>query len=238
MADINQIIGGQLLDLLEESRTAHSQAALESTTQAHTAAWPRSQEQAGAAVWGFPEYTVKRGQIMILPLQQASHSCGTDWRHIMRKRIGRNVPEGAGLECNWLNVEELVEVEITSEDASHPIESALVPGGTSGWRAAEPGEQTIRLWFDHPQQLRRIWISFIELENERTQEYVLRWSSDNGEFFHEIVRQQWNFSPPNTTNEIEDHRVELPAAKILELTIKPDIRNERAFASLANMRLA
>ena len=156
----------------------------------------------------------------------------------MHKRISRNVREGAASESNWLNVEDLAEVEITSEDATHPIESALVPGGTSGWRAAEPGDQTIRLLFNHPQQLRRIWINFVELETARTQEYVLRWSSDNGQSFHEIVRQQWNFSPPYTTNEIEDHRVELPAASILELCIKPDISSGTAFASLANMRIA
>jgi hypothetical protein len=154
----------------------------------------------------------------------------------MRKRI--HVREEAASDGNWLNVEELAEVEITSEDATHPIESALVPGGTSGWRAAEPGVQTIRLLFNHPQELRRIWINFIELETARTQEYILRWSSDDGQSFQEIVRQQWNFSPPHTTNEIEDHRVELPAARILELSIKPDISSGTAFASLANMRLA
>lgn len=156
----------------------------------------------------------------------------------MRKRMSRQVQEGAGLECNWLNVEELAEVEITSEDSAHPVESALVAGSTSGWRAAEPGDQTIRLLFNHPQQLKRIWINFVELETERTQEYVLRWSSDNGQSFREIVRQQWNFSPPHTTNEIEDHRVELPATQILELSIKPDISNGAAVASLACMRLA
>ncbi len=156
----------------------------------------------------------------------------------MRKRIHRHAQEGVSTESNWLNVEELAEVEITSEDAAHPIESALVPGGASGWRAAEPGEQTIRLLFTHPQQLRRIWIDFVEMDTARTQEYVLRWSSDNGQSFREIVRQQWNFSPPNTTHEIEDHRVELAAASILELCIKPDISSGTAFASLANMRLA
>ena len=156
----------------------------------------------------------------------------------MRKRMSPNVQEGAGSECNWLNLEELAEVEITSEDAAHPVESALVAGNITGWRAAEPGDQTIRLLFNHPQQLKRIWINFVELETERTQEYVLRWSSDNGLSFREIVRQQWNFSPPSTTNEIEDHRVELPATQILELSIKPDISNGTAVASLACMRLA
>ena len=57
---------------------------------------------------------------------------------------------------------DLAEVEITSEDAAHPIESALLPGSTSGWRAAEPGKQTIRLLFANPQRLRRIWLNFEE----------------------------------------------------------------------------
>jgi hypothetical protein len=156
----------------------------------------------------------------------------------MRKRISREVQEAPSSEGNWLKVEELAEVELTSEDAAHPVESALVPGGTSGWRAAESGDQTIRLLFNHPQQLKRIWITFVELETERTQEYVLRWSSDDGQSFREIVRQQWNFSPPHTTTEIEDFRVELPAANILELSIKPDISNGPAVASLACLRLA
>ena len=156
----------------------------------------------------------------------------------MRKRILGPVQEGDCLEPQWLNIEGLVEVEITSEDSAHPIESALLPGGTSGWRAAEPGQQTIRLLFKQPQPLRRIWMNFVEPQTQRTQEYVLRWSSDNGQSFREIVRQQWNFSPPSTTNEVEDHRVNLPAATMLELNIKPDISGVPAFASLAQMRLA
>ena len=96
-------------------------------------------------------------------------------------------------------MEGLAEVEVTSEDDAHPIESALLPGRASGWRAAGPGKQTIRLLFNHPQRLRRIWINFLEPGTERTQEYVLRWSPDSGQSFREIVRQQWNFSPQGTT---------------------------------------
>ena len=71
----------------------------------------------------------------------------------MRKRIIAPVQkETASLDQDWLNVEDLAEVEITSEDAAHPIESALLPGGASGWRAAGPGKQTIRLLFAHPQR--------------------------------------------------------------------------------------
>ena len=157
----------------------------------------------------------------------------------MRKRIIAEVQkESVSAEQEWLNVEGIAEVEITSEDAAHPIESALLPGRASGWRAAGPGKQTIRLLFDHPQRLRRIWMNFVEPGAERTQEYVLRWSSDRGESFREIVRQQWNFSPQGATSEIEDHHVELPAVTVLELRIIPDISGGNAPASLAQLRLA
>jgi hypothetical protein len=157
----------------------------------------------------------------------------------MRKRIIAPVPhEAAATDQDWLNLEQLAEVEITSEDPAHPIESALLPGGASGWRAAETGKQTIRLLFAYPQRLRRIWLDFVETRAERTQEYVLRWSADGGQSFREIVRQQWNFSPQGATRETEDHRVDLPAVTVLELSITPDVGGGNAFASLAQLRLA
>jgi hypothetical protein len=157
----------------------------------------------------------------------------------MRKRIITPVQqETAPPDLEWLNMEELAEVEITSEDPAHPIESALLPGRASGWRAAGPGEQKIRLLFAYPQRLRRIWLNFVETRTERTQEYVLRWSQDGGQSFQEIVRQQWNFSPQGATNETEDLHVELPAVTVLELSIIPDTSGGNAFASLAQLRLA
>ena len=157
----------------------------------------------------------------------------------MRKRIITPFQqETAPSALEWLNLEELAEVEITSEDPAHPIESALLPGRASGWRAAGPGEQKIRLLFAYPQRLRRIWLNFVETRTERTQEYVLRWSPDDGQSFREIVRQQWNFSPQGATNETEDLHVELPAVTVLELSIIPDINGGDAFASLASLRLA
>lgn len=157
----------------------------------------------------------------------------------MRKRIIAPVQQKTtSPDQDWLNVESLAEVEITSEDAAHPIESALLPGQASGWRAAGPGMQTIRILFSQPQRLRRIYLNFVETHTERTQEYVLRWSPDGGRSFQEIVRQQWNFSPHGTTGETEDHHVELPAVTVLELSIIPDISGGNAFASLAQLQLA
>jgi hypothetical protein len=114
----------------------------------------------------------------------------------------------------------------------------LLSGGTPGWRAADPGKQTIRLLFTQPQPLRRIWLNFVEDHAERTQEYVLRWSADGGQSYREIVRQQWNFSPQGATSETEDHHVELPAVTVLELSIIPDTSGAKSFASLEQLRLA
>ena len=138
----------------------------------------------------------------------------------------------------WLDVERRASVEVTSEENGYPIESALLAVEDRGWRAANSGTQTIRLIFDEPQTLRRIRLVFEESENERTQEFVLRWSPDAGHSFREIVRQQWNFSSPGSIREIEDYAVELTDLTILELIIVPDQSGGAARASLASLRLA
>jgi hypothetical protein len=158
----------------------------------------------------------------------------------MRKRIIRdeNTPAAAREPLNWLNIERLAEVEITSEDPEHPIDAALAPAESSGWRAAEPGEQKIRIVFDEPQPIRRIQLVFDENENERTQEFVLGWSADRIGPVKDIVRQQYNFSPPATTRELEDYRVNLPDVAAIELRIKPDISGGPSRASLHQLRLS
>lgn len=157
----------------------------------------------------------------------------------MRKRIiGHGPSEVAAAEPGWLDLNLLAQVEITSEDADFPIESALIPGTGPGWRAAQPGEQTIRLRFDEPQSLRRVHLRFHEEEQERTQEFVLRWSPDDGQSYREILRQQYNFSPPGATREVEDYEINLEGVTALELNIVPDISGGSAYASLAQLRLA
>ncbi len=156
----------------------------------------------------------------------------------MRKRVLPSTPDAPTPDVGWLDLEPLVEVEITSEDPAHPIESALIPGKGPGWRAAAPGAQTIRLIFAPPQSLRRILLEFTEASAERTQEYVLRWSADGGHEFSDVVRQQWNFSPGGATHQVEDHSVDLVAVTVLELVITPDMGGGSAPASLEKLRLA
>jgi hypothetical protein len=157
----------------------------------------------------------------------------------MRKRIiGHGPREVEAPEPGWLDLDLLAQAEITSEDADYPIESALIQGTGQGWRAAEPGEQTIRLLFDEPLSLRRVHLMFHEGEQERTQEFVLRWSPDGGQTYREILRQQYNFSPPGETREVENYEVDLDRVTVLELKIVPDISGGSARASLAQLRLA
>jgi hypothetical protein len=137
----------------------------------------------------------------------------------------------------WLDVDKVALVEVTSEENGYPIESALLDV-EGGWRAANAGAQTIRLIFDEPQKLRRIWLVFEDSENTRMQEFVLRWSSDDGNSFREIVRQQWNFSPPDSIREAEDYAVELSGVTALELIIVPDKSGGAARATLTSLRLA
>ena len=142
-------------------------------------------------------------------------------------------PEGA-----WLDVERLARVEVTSEDPRYPIEAAFVPGREPGWVADGPGPQTVRLQFDEPRQIRRIWLRFVERAAARTQEFVLRWGTVEGQPSREVVRQQWVFHPKGSTHETEDYRVDLNDVTVLELTIRPDISGGDAPASLAEMRVA
>lgn len=156
----------------------------------------------------------------------------------MRKRVLTSAQDAPPADGDWLDIEPLAEVEISSEDPAHPIESALLLDGGSGWRAAGPGPQTIRLVFDPPQSLHRILLAFSETTAERTQEYVLRWSADGGEELSDVVRQQWNFSPGGATRQVEDHRVDLPRVTVLQLEITPDIGGGSAPASLDRLRLS
>jgi hypothetical protein len=158
----------------------------------------------------------------------------------MRKRIINQDPQNVTpVDQSWKDLQRLAQVEITSEDAAHPIDAALIPGFLgSGWRASQAGEQTIRLLFDELQRIRRIQLLFYENQHPRTQEFVLRWLPDAGQSYLEIVRQQYNFSPPATTSEFEDYTVDLVGLSALELRIVPNITGGGACASVAQLRIA
>ncbi len=157
----------------------------------------------------------------------------------MRKRIIEREARPSPVEAaGWLDLERLARAEITSEDPQHPIEDALSPPGNGGWLAETPGPQTLRLLFDQPRRVGRIRLVFEEHDTTRTQEFVLRWSTSGGHTYREIVRQQYNFSPPTTEREEEDFETALEGVTALEIVIIPDIGGGQARASLSELRLA
>jgi hypothetical protein len=140
-------------------------------------------------------------------------------------------------EQEWLDLEQVAKVEVTSEDANFPIESTLASAKGPGWRATGKGKQIVRIIFDKPRPLRRIRLEFAEPEMERTQEFTLRWSAEPGGPSREIVRQQWSFSPHGSTSEVEDYQVDLDNVRALELELKPDLTPGTAVATLAAWRV-
>lgn len=158
---------------------------------------------------------------------------------MMRKRgVGPVSVETSTVRSRWIDVERDATVEVSSEDPEHPIEPALKGEGGPGWVAAGAGPQIIRLIFDAPRRLDRIWLVFEERQVPRTQEIVLRWSPDGGRTYHDIVRQQYTFSPPETFREVEDYTLKLTGVTAVELSIVPDISGGSARASLSEWMLA
>jgi hypothetical protein len=156
----------------------------------------------------------------------------------MRKIVKNSETALAPEKASWLDVRTIARVEVTSEDWRYPIESAFDETDECGWRAAERGKQNIRLFFDEPLRIRRIWLRFMELEAERTQQFTLQWSKDKTDALRPLFQQQWNFSPSGSTSEIEDYEVDLNGVWMLQLLIDPDIARGPAVASLASWRLA
>ena len=159
----------------------------------------------------------------------------------MRKEFITPQGERATESTPWLNLLQIAKVEITSEDDLFPIEHALDLAVTTGWRAAGTGPQTIRLRFDEPQELHRIQIHIIDRVSERTQELTLSVELA-GAGRQELLRQQFNFSPGGSTEELEDLRVELAHVTMLELVIDPDRAHISAhsenYATVTALRLS
>lgn len=156
----------------------------------------------------------------------------------MRKSIlPSNVDQAISSSDQWLNLEELASVEVSSEDPSYPFEDALHGATRGGWKAGVPGPQAIRLTFDQPQSIRRIRLEFREDGPERVQEFALYAMTAN-QARKEVLRQQWTFSPGGSTQEIEDYPVELADVTAIELQIDPGRHDKQKIASLQSIALA
>jgi hypothetical protein len=157
----------------------------------------------------------------------------------MRKNL-ISAPAQNNLSANqrWFNLESMAQVEFSAEQAENPVENIFTSETHSIWRASHPGKQTVRLLFDSPQDINCIRVVFREEEQSRTQEFLLCYSTDGGKSYQEILRQQYNFSPPDTCLQVEEYGVQLEKVTTLELTIIPDIGGGNAHASMVQWQIA
>lgn len=157
---------------------------------------------------------------------------------MLRKQILSTPPTVSGRPRPGKDLAAIATVLVTSEDRAHPIDHAFDdrqgPGGTR-WIAAQPGEQTVILAFDAPQAVRRVFVEVEEPEVSRTQELALSVSDDGGRTYRELLRQEYNFSPPGTPLEQEDWTVRADGVTHLRLVIKPDKGGRPSRATLTTL---
>ncbi len=154
-------------------------------------------------------------------------------KQIIRSSAPAPTPDGIDIAASAV-------VQVTSEAPDHPIDHAFDgdrgPGG-SRWVAGEPGEQIVILAFDTPQAIHRVALEVEELEVARTQELWLAVSTDGGRTYRDVLRQEYNFSPPGTTDEREDWAVPAEGVTHLRLVIKPDKGGKPCRATITSLVL-
>ncbi len=159
---------------------------------------------------------------------------------MLRKLIIKTHPATPDVTTGEIDITAVATVLVTSEAPDHPIDLALDPhrgpGGTR-WIAGEAGEQSVILAFDAPRTIRHILLEVEEPEVPRTQELHLSHSCDGGRTYRELLRQEYNFSPPETTFEREKWTVSAQGVTHLRLVIKPDKGNKPCRATLTSLVL-
>ena len=159
---------------------------------------------------------------------------------MLRKQIIKGLPAASDPMSGQIDVASVATLLVTSEDPEHPIDQAFDDRrgpGTTRWVAGEPGEQVLILAFDAPHSIRRVVLEFEGRVVARTQELQLAVSGDGGRTIRELVRQEYNFSPPGTTFEREDWAVVAEGVTHLRLVIKPDKGSKPCRATITSLTL-
>ena len=159
---------------------------------------------------------------------------------MLRKRMIESAPARPVTMPDEIDIVAVATVLVTSETPEHPVDHAFDrhrgPGGTR-WVASEAGEQEVILAFDAPQTIRRVALEVEEPGVARTQELQLAASCDGGQTYRELVRQEYNFSPPGTTFEREVWEVRAEGVTHLRLVIRPDKGGKPCLATLTSLVL-
>jgi hypothetical protein len=159
----------------------------------------------------------------------------------LRKQVGPVItPEAPEPEPTGLSIAEAAIIQVTSEDGEHPVDHLFDahrgPRGTR-WIASSPGDQTIILAFGEPQTIRGVTIEIEEPLVSRTQELTVSVSQDGGKTYTERVRQEYNFSPPDTSFEREQWKIPAENVTHLRIWIRPDKGGKLTYATMTSLRL-
>jgi hypothetical protein len=159
---------------------------------------------------------------------------------MVRKQILTTHPITSVRPAAEKDIAALARALVTSEDPDHPIDYVFDhqrgPGG-SRWIAEQSGEQTLILAFDSPQTIRKVLVEVEEPDVSRTQELDVSVSDDGGQTYRELVRQEYNFSPPGTTLEHEEWPIRAEGVSHLRLRINPDKGGKPCRATLTMLAL-
>jgi hypothetical protein len=138
------------------------------------------------------------------------------------------------------DISAIATVLVTSEDPDHPIDHAFDGHrgpGASRWIAAQSGEQRLILAFDAPQTIHKLRVEIDEPDVNRTQEMYVSISTDRGQTYRELLRQEYTFSPPATSHEREEWTLNADGVSHLQVGIKPDKGGRACRATLTSLTL-
>jgi hypothetical protein len=158
----------------------------------------------------------------------------------MRKRLIREAANSEPRRQGEIDCTKSATVSLTSENPNHPIElifdGVRGPGGKSWMSARQNVTEQIILEFDEPHSLRRIEYEVEEGELERTQKILLEASQDRGATYHQLLVQDFTFSPGGATFQREQIQVDIPGTTNLRITVVPNVGGS-GHASLSSLRL-
>jgi hypothetical protein len=160
---------------------------------------------------------------------------------MLRKQIIQELPRAeAALKADAKDIASIATVLVTSESPDHPVDhlfDAKSGRGGTRWMAAADGEQTVIVAFDTPQVIREVSLETEELATSRTQALVLSLSRDGGRTYREVLRQEFTFSPPDTTFERENWTVPADGVTHVRVVVQPDKGNAPRRATLTSLTI-
>jgi hypothetical protein len=158
----------------------------------------------------------------------------------MRKRLLNDPVSKCADRPGEIDLANLATFGYSSEDPDHPLEH-LIDGrcgrGGTRWASARPNTtERIELEFEPAQRISCLVYEVEEYCVERTQEVRVEVSTDHGRTYHQLLAQDYTFSPEGATFQHEELQLDRRPITHLNLTIIPN-KGGSGVATLTSLRL-